>query len=105
MIKISFPDGSVREYENGITGMQIAESISPALARNCVACGVNGETTELNRPINDVLRTKRVSMPSGTLPLTFLQKPSRSCSLAYSSDSVLLSRTVSSTMFFFLMGR
>ena len=53
MIKISFPDGSVREYENGVTGMQIAESISPALARNCVACGVNGETTELNRPINE----------------------------------------------------
>ena len=53
MIKISFPDGSVREYENGVTGMQIAESISPALARNCVACGGNGETTELNRPINE----------------------------------------------------
>ena len=53
MIKISFPDGSVREYENGVTGMQIAESISPALARNCVACGVNGETTELNRHINE----------------------------------------------------
>ena len=56
MIKISFPDGSVREYENGVTGMQIAESISPALARNCVACGVNGETTELNRPINEDAR-------------------------------------------------
>ena len=53
MIKIQFPDGSVREYENGVTGLQIAESISPALARNVVACGVNGETTELNRPINE----------------------------------------------------
>ncbi|MBQ0074210.1 MAG: threonine--tRNA ligase [Prevotella sp.] len=53
MVKIQFPDGSVREYENGVTGMQIAESISPALARNVVACGVNGETTELNRPINE----------------------------------------------------
>ena len=53
MVKITFPDGSVREYENGVTGLQIAESISPALARNIVACGVNGETTELNRPINE----------------------------------------------------
>ena len=52
MVKITFPDGSVREYENGVTGLQIAESISPALARNVVSCGVNGETVELNRPIN-----------------------------------------------------
>ncbi len=52
MIKITFPDGSVREFEQGVTGFQIAESISPALARNVVSCGVNGETVELNRPIN-----------------------------------------------------
>ena len=53
MVKITFPDGSVREYEQGVTGLQIAESISPALARDVVSCGVNGETTELNRPINE----------------------------------------------------
>ena len=53
MVKITFPDGSVREYEQGVTGLQIAESISPALARNVVCCGVNGETVELNRPINE----------------------------------------------------
>ena len=53
MVKITFPDGSVREYEQGVTGFQIAESISPALARNVVSCGVNGETVELNRPINE----------------------------------------------------
>ena len=52
MVKITFPDGSVREYEQGVTGYQIAESISPALARDVVSCGVNGVTTELNRPIN-----------------------------------------------------
>ncbi|MBM6993874.1 MAG: threonine--tRNA ligase [Prevotella sp.] len=52
MVKITFPDGSVREYEQGVTGLQIAESISPALARDVVSCGINGETTELNRPIN-----------------------------------------------------
>ena len=53
MVKITFPDGSVREYEQGVTGLQIAESISPALARNVVSCGVNGETVELNRPIEE----------------------------------------------------
>ena len=53
MVKITFPDGSVREYEQGVTGLQIAESISPALARNVVSCGVNGETVELYRPINE----------------------------------------------------
>ena len=53
MINITFPDGSVRQYEQGVTAYQIAESISPALARNIVSCGVNGETVELNRPINE----------------------------------------------------
>lgn len=53
MVKITFPDGSVREYEKGVTGLQIAEGISPALARNVVSCGVNGETVELNRPIEE----------------------------------------------------
>ena len=53
MVKITFPDGSVREYEQGVTGFQIAESISPALARDVVCCGVNGETVELNLPINE----------------------------------------------------
>ena len=52
MIKITFPDKTVREYEAGVTGLQIAESISPRLAQDVLACGVNGETTELNRPIN-----------------------------------------------------
>ena len=53
MIKITFPDQSVREYEAGVTGLQIAESISSRLAQDVIACGVNGETTELNRPINE----------------------------------------------------
>ena len=37
MVKITFPDDSVREYEQGVTGFQIAESISPALARDVVS--------------------------------------------------------------------
>ncbi|MDD7257170.1 MAG: threonine--tRNA ligase [Prevotellaceae bacterium] len=53
MIKITFPDGNVREYEEGVTGLQIAESISPTLARSVISCSVNGETVELNRPIRE----------------------------------------------------
>ena len=53
MIKITFPDGSVREYNEGVTGLQIAESISSRLAQDVLACGVNGETMELSRPINE----------------------------------------------------
>ncbi len=53
MIKITFPDGSMREYDEGVTGMQIAESISPRLAKDVLACAVNGETVELNRPIRE----------------------------------------------------
>ena len=52
MIKVTFPDGTVREYAEGVTGYEIAQSISPALAREVVSCGVNGETTELNRALD-----------------------------------------------------
>ncbi len=53
MIKITFQDGYVREYERGITGLQIAESISSRLAQEVLACGVNGEIYDLGRPINE----------------------------------------------------
>ena len=53
MVKITFPDGSVREYENGVTGYQIAESISSRLAQDVLAISVNGETRDLNRAINE----------------------------------------------------
>jgi threonyl-tRNA synthetase len=53
MIKITFPDGSVREFESGVTGLQIAESISSRLAQEVLAASVNGETWDLTRPINN----------------------------------------------------
>ena len=53
MIKITFPDGSVREYNEGVNGFQIAESISSRLAQDVLACGVNGEVYDLGRPINE----------------------------------------------------
>ncbi|MBO7466694.1 MAG: threonine--tRNA ligase [Bacteroidaceae bacterium] len=52
MVKITFPDGSVREYPSGVTGLQIAESLSQRLAQEVLACSVNGEIVELNRPID-----------------------------------------------------
>jgi len=52
MIKITFPDGSLREYPKGTTAMQIAESISPRLAQDVLAASVNGETWDLSRPID-----------------------------------------------------
>jgi len=51
MIKLSFPDGSVREYPKGTTAYHVAEGISPRLAQECLAASLNGETIELNRPI------------------------------------------------------
>ncbi len=51
MIKITFPDGSVREYAEGITGLQVAESISPRLAQEVLAVTVNGQQQDLTLPI------------------------------------------------------
>ncbi|MBN9350449.1 MAG: threonine--tRNA ligase [Chitinophagaceae bacterium] len=52
MINITFPDGAVKQYEDGITSMQIAQSISAGLARNILASKVNGEVWDLSRPIH-----------------------------------------------------
>lgn len=53
MIKITFPDGSVQEYEKGITALEIAKKISPRLAEEVLAAIVNGETWDLTRPITE----------------------------------------------------
>jgi len=50
MIKITFPDGSIREYQEGITGFEIAKSISEGLARNAIGIEFNGALTELHKP-------------------------------------------------------
>jgi threonyl-tRNA synthetase len=51
-VKISFPDSSVREFPQGVTGADIARSISEGLARNALAIEFNGEVIELSRPIS-----------------------------------------------------
>ena len=52
MVKITFPDDSVREFNKGITSLEIAESISPRLAKDVLAAKVNGEIWDLTRPID-----------------------------------------------------
>ncbi len=51
MIKITFPDGAVREYQEGITGMEVAKSISEGLARKVLAVKVNGQVWDASRPL------------------------------------------------------
>lgn len=51
MINITFPDNSVKQYEPGVTPLQIAESISPRLAQDVLAASVNGEAWDIARPI------------------------------------------------------
>ncbi len=58
MIKITLPDNSEREYPQGVTGLEIAKSISEGLARNVLSVTVNGETLDLNRPINEDAKIK-----------------------------------------------
>ena len=53
MIKITFPDKSVKEFESGITGFEIAKSISNSLAKEAISVGVNGEVYDLTRPITE----------------------------------------------------
>ena len=52
MIKVSFPDGSVREFEQGVTAYQVAESISPRLAADCLAASVDGATVDMSHALS-----------------------------------------------------
>ena len=52
MINIKFPDGGVRQYEAGVTPLQVAESISPRFASDVLAAKVNGEEWDISRPID-----------------------------------------------------
>ncbi len=53
MIHITLPDNSVKEFQAGITGFDIAQSISPRLAKEVLSISVNGEVWDLSRPINE----------------------------------------------------
>ncbi len=53
MIKITFPDNSVKEFESGVTPLEIAQSISPRLAQDVLASSVNEQEWDLSRPITE----------------------------------------------------
>jgi len=58
MIKITLPDNSVKEFAKGVTGIEIARSISEGLARNVLSITVNGDVWDLDRPINEDSKIK-----------------------------------------------
>jgi threonyl-tRNA synthetase len=58
MINITFPDGSVRQYEQGVSGLDIAKSLSNSLAREVLSINVNDEIWDLNRPIQQDAKIK-----------------------------------------------
>ncbi len=58
MINITLPDGSTRAYEQGVTSLEIAQSISEGLARNVLAAKVNDTVWDLSRPINEDARVQ-----------------------------------------------
>ena len=53
MINITFPDNSVKQFESGVTPLQIAQSISPRLAQDVLAASVNGQEWDLTRPVTE----------------------------------------------------
>jgi threonyl-tRNA synthetase len=61
MIKITFPDGAVREYESGVTALDVAKSISEGLARKVLAASVNGQVWDATRPITTDATLKLVT--------------------------------------------
>ena len=67
MIKITLPDGSIREVEKGTTSQQVALSISEGLARNVLAAKVNGEVWDSNRPIEADAKLQLLTWNSGIL--------------------------------------
>ena len=81
-INITFPDGSVKQYESGITPLQIAESLSSQLARDVLAATVNDKEWDLARPIDQdaTLRLHKWEDPEGKHAFwhTFSPKLSRS---------------------------
>jgi threonyl-tRNA synthetase len=56
LISLTFPDGSTREFERGVTGFDVARSISEGLARNALAVGIDGDVRDLDRPITSDAR-------------------------------------------------
>jgi threonyl-tRNA synthetase len=71
MINIKLPDGSLRQYDKGVTSMQIAQSISEGLARNVLAAEVDGQVWDASRPIEQDAQVKLLTWNDGAGKSTF----------------------------------
>src|ERR1700727_458812 len=71
MIKITFPDGAVREYESGSTALDIARSISEGLAKKVLAANINGQVWDATRPITGDATLKLLTWTDGDGKSTF----------------------------------
>jgi threonyl-tRNA synthetase len=71
MIKITLPDGSVREYEKGVSAMDVAKSISEGLARKVLAASINGEVWDASRAIKDDASLKLLTWDDAEAKSTF----------------------------------
>jgi threonyl-tRNA synthetase len=71
MINITLPDGSVRQYDKGISSMQIAQSISEGLARNVLAAEVDGQVWDASRPIEQDAHVKLLTWNDANGKSTF----------------------------------
>ena len=70
-IKITLPDGSVREYEKGVSAMDVAKSISEGLARKVLAANINGEVWDATRAINEDASLKLLTWDDAEAKSTF----------------------------------
>lgn len=71
MINITFPDGNVRQYEPGVTSMDIAKSISEGLAKKILVAEVNGQIVDLTRPVTADSTIKLITWDDETGKNTF----------------------------------
>ena len=71
MVKITLPDGAVREYEGSVTAMDVAKSISEGLARKVLAAEVNGEVWDASRPIKNDSTLKLLTWGDTSAKATF----------------------------------
>jgi len=71
MVKITFPDGAIKEYNKGSTALEIAKSISEGLARKVLAAEINGEVWDASRPIHDDATLRLLTWDDANAKSTF----------------------------------
>jgi len=79
MINITLPDGAVKQYEEGVTALDIAKSISEGLARKVLAANVNGEVWDATRPITRTAPTTPIIIPEIITPTIVARTNLKNC--------------------------